>query len=116
VSHRSRSYASPTFPVSFCSGAWSASCSLAADSAKLFDLETEINHAYRTVFRERGNSDSWPDVAEGFLSKIDEVNGLLRLREGVYRLSGKIPVNERPIPARVVNELKAYADTRRAAE
>jgi hypothetical protein len=87
-----------------------------AYSAKLFDLETEINHAYRTVFRERGNSDSWPDVAEGFLSKIDEVNGLLRLREGVYRLSGKIPVNERPIPARVVNELKAYADTRRAAE
>jgi hypothetical protein len=83
-----------------------------AYSEKLFELESEINHAYRTVFRERDHSDLWPEVAERLLKEADDVNGLLRLREGAYRLSGKIPVSERPIPARTINELKAYANIR----
>lgn len=85
-------------------------------SSKLFDLEQRINHAYRVVFRDRLYADSWSETAQALLRKNDELNGLLRLREGAYRLSGKIPVNERPIASRIVNELTSYAGTRRSAE
>lgn len=87
-----------------------------AYSAKLFELEQRISYAYRVVFRERDNAHLWSNTAESLLRRIDELIGLLRLREGVYRVSGKIPVNERPIASRVVNELRAYANTKPAAE
>lgn len=85
-------------------------------SSKLFELEQHINHAYRVVFRDRLYADSWSETAQALLRKNDELNGLLRLREGAYRLSGKIPVSERPIASRIVNELTSYAATRRTAE
>ncbi|UWU79128.1 hypothetical protein N2603_11910 [Bradyrhizobium huanghuaihaiense] len=83
----------------------------AAYTVQLFQLRDEIGYAYRVIFRDRAQAELWADTAEDLLRKISDLYGLLRLREGVYRLSGKIPVSERPISDRVVNELRAYATT-----
>ncbi|AMA55721.1 hypothetical protein BCCGELA001_05195 [Bradyrhizobium sp. CCGE-LA001] len=86
-----------------------------AYSRKLFDLEQNINYAYRLIFRDKLLADQWAETAKELLLGIEEVNGLLRLREGAYRLSGKIPVDERPIASKVVEELRAYTATRTSA-